>query len=243
MLTRILLAAILAGVLSGVFVTAVQAYRVTPLILQAETYENGGGSHEHGTKHTTSSEKGAPEDNETSAEAWAPADGVERTLYTMLANILVGVSFSLILTAGVLLTNSGLSVRSGLVWGACGFAVFVLAPNFGLSPELPGMPAADLTQRQIWWTGTVIATAAALYIFAFRKHLIWMLIGLALIVAPHIYGAPVPVDHHTNVPAHLAAEFVTATIITSLVFWLFLGGLLGLLMQRVVGKNSDEQSI
>ncbi len=232
MLTRVLLAALLAGVLSGVFVTAVQAFRVTPLILQAETYENAGGdahSHDHGDAKDNAIE---------TPQIWAPQDGMERTLYTMLSNILVGVSFSLILTAGVLLTKSVLTVRTGLVWGACGFVAFVLAPNFGLSPELPGMPAADLTLRQNWWFATVIATIGALLIFAFKRHWAWMAGGLALLVAPHIYGAPMPVDHHTLVPANLAAEFVIATVVTSFLFWMFLGGILGWLNERISSQQT-----
>ena len=181
MLTRVLLAALLAGVLSGVFVTAVQAFRVTPLILQAETYEStGGDTHSHETATFTGHDHG---DSAAEApEVWAPEDGVERTFFTMVSNILVGVSFSLILTTGVLLTKSVLTARTGLVWGACGFVAFVLAPNFGLSPELPGMPAADLTLRQNWWFATVIATIAALcLIFAFKRHWAWMVGGLGIV--------------------------------------------------------------
>ena len=156
MLTRVLLAALLAGVLSGVFVTAVQAFRVTPLILQAETYENAG-SDAHSHDSSASNTHGHGDSTAEAPQVWAPEDGMERTFYTMVSNILVGVSFSLILTAGVLLTKSVLTMRTGLVWGACGFVAFVLAPNFGLSPELPGMPAADLTLRQNWWFATVLS--------------------------------------------------------------------------------------
>ncbi len=234
MLTRILLAAILAGVLSGVFVTAVQALRVTPLILEAETYENSGGAAD-----THSHEAGTADHHD--GEAWAPENGIERTLYTMLSNVLVGVSFSLILIAGVLLTKSALSFKSGLVWGLCGFIAFVLAPNFGLSPELPGMDAADLGESQIWWVMTVTATSAALMIFAFKRQILWMLGGLVLLVAPHIYGAPLPAGHDSIVPANLAAEFAIATIVTSFLFWLVLGGLLGWLVQRTVSGKSGTK--
>lgn len=243
MLIRFLLAAILAGVLSGVFVTAVQALRVTPLILEAETYENAGGEAQ---AHSNEAGKEVPADQHATEasgdEAWAPEDGIERTLYTMLTNVLVGVSFSLLLTAGILLTNSALSFQSGLVWGLCGFIAFVLAPNFGLSPELPGMDAADLGLRQTWWFMTVVATSAALFLFAFKRQILWMLGGLALLVAPHIYGAPLPEVHESIVPANLAAEFVIATIVTSFLFWLVLGGSLGWLVQRTVSGNSGNEA-
>ena len=83
MLVRVLLAALFAGVLAGVFATAVQSYRVIPLILEAERYEGveEGGGHSHSAE-TTSEETADGEE-----EAWGPADGGERLFYTGLANV------------------------------------------------------------------------------------------------------------------------------------------------------------
>ncbi len=241
MLIRVLIAAIFAGVLSGIFATAIQSYKVIPLILEAERYENDGGNaaHQHsngGEVEATSgkSDKGA------ASEPWAPADGMERLAYTGLANIMAGVAFALILTAAALVLNQVLTVKSGLAWGIAGFMVFVLAPNFGLPPELPGMQSAALMQRQIWWTATVACTAIGLGIFAFRQDWVWIIAGLILIILPHLYGAPQPLSHESVVPAHLAAEFVMATLVTSLVYWLFLGGLLGLLFGQAMKHEIRE---
>lgn len=248
MIARILLPALIAGVLAGLLATAVQSYRVVPLILEAELYENAEGGHSHGE---SVSDADSHSDSETTAnhpheqaaiadepEAWAPEDGIERVFYTAVSNILIGVAFAMLLTAAILLTNSSISARSGLIWGAAGFIIFVLAPNFGLPPELPGMDAADLIDRQLWWFSTVIATGAALYLFAFRAQPVWLLVGAVLIVAPHLYGAPMPESHESAVPSNLAAEFATATIVSSLLFWLALGGLLGWLVERAKTANS-----
>ncbi|MEE9314052.1 MAG: CbtA family protein [Rhizobiaceae bacterium] len=251
-----MLAAIFAGVLAGVFATAVQSYRVIPLIQAAEKYEGGeSSSHDdHGAAAKTEEDTGhshqqtaasghdhtpkpAASGHEHNAEAWAPADGLERLFYTGVSNVVIGVAFALILTAGILLTQSAVSLQAGLAWGAAGFVVFVLAPNFGLPPELPGMQAAGVAERQIWWAATAILTAAGLYLFAFKTSLIWMLLGVALLVAPHLYGAPQPLSHETAVPANLAAEFVMATIVASALFWLFLGGLLGALQSKALAKE------
>ena len=64
-----------------------------------------------------------------------------------------------------------------MFWGFAGFAVFTLAPGLGLPPELPAMPAADLGDRQIWWTATVLATAVGLALIAFRGKWCWSLVG------------------------------------------------------------------
>lgn len=235
MLIRVLLAAIFAGALAGVFATAAQSVRVIPLILEAETYENGGGAHSH--EITEGEAAAAAGESVAEAEAWGPATGFERTVYTGLANIFVGVAFALLLTAAILITNQAISVQAGLVWGLCGFVVFVLAPNFGLPPELPGMVAADLVERQVWWLATVILTAAGLALFAFKRGWVFMLAGLVLILAPHLYGAPRPETHASAVPANLAAEFVVATIVASGLFWLFLGGVLGFLLDRAMHRE------
>ncbi len=248
MLVRILLAAILAGVLSGVFVSAAQSYRVTPLILMAETYEANDHTHAPDTPAVHPHEAGEPGGDKITtpasdagpAEPWAPENGWERTFFTMLANMLVGVSFSLIVTAGVLATNSAINVQSGLVWGLGGFIAFTLAPNFGLPPELPGMVAGDLEERQTWWLVTVVLAIAALLIFAFKQQIVWMLAGLVMLIAPHIYGAPVPATHESPVPANLAAEFVMTTLVTSFLFWLLLGGLLGFLIDNIKRSYQND---
>jgi cobalt transporter subunit CbtA len=233
MMIRVLLAALVAGVLAGGFATAAQQVRVVPLILAAETYESGDAGHSH-----DAAAGAAAQSRENAEESWAPADGIERTLYTTGANALVGVAFSLILTAGILLSRQAIGLSSGLVWGAAGFVAFVLAPNFGLPPELPGMAAADLPARQGWWAATVALTAAGLWIFAFRRGIGWMAAGVALVLAMHVVGAPQPEAHESAVPANLAAEFAVATIVTSAAFWVVLGGLLGYALNRAMSAEA-----
>ncbi|MGI9401119.1 MAG: CbtA family protein [Rhizobiaceae bacterium] len=244
MLIRILLAAIFAGVIAGAFASAAQSYRVIPLILQAETYETGG--HSHGSEGHSHADAGHAHGDggaeaAEEAEAWGPADGFERTFFTVLSNLIAGVAFSMILTAGILFAREKISFKSGLVWGVCGFAVFVLAPNLGLPPELPGMVAGDLQARQFWWVATVICTAGGLWLFAFKSGIGWMAAGLVLIVAPHVYGAPHPDTIESAVPANLAAEFATATMVTSALFWLVLGGSLGWLLAREARQQSEAE--
>lgn len=242
MFTRILLLAIFAGIAAGLFATAVQSWRVVPLILEAERYEDveeGGGGHSHG--QADENPNGGEAGVDDADAVWAPENGFERTFYTGLSNIVVGVAYSLILTAAVLVFNQTLTLRSGLVWGLAGFTVFALAPNFGLPPELPGMQAGDLAERQFWWFATVILTASGLALFAFKRGLVFMLAGIALIIAPHLYGAPQPISHESAVPANLAAEFAMASIVASALFWLFLGGVLGSLFERNLQKDQAEQ--
>lgn len=228
MTARIIIAAALAGLVAGLVVSLVQHLRVTPLIVAAEQYEVAGG-HDHSTSgdHAATHGHSAAEE-----QAWAPRGGLERTLYTFAANIVAGVGFALVLAAASLLTGLPLTLANGALWGLAGFAAFMLAPSAGLPPELPGMPAADLAARQVWWWGTVVATGLAI-VLAVRIGRPWAwAAALALVLLPHLIGAPQPETHDAAVPAGLANSFAANAIVAQAIFWLVLGVALGFLLSR-----------
>jgi cobalt transporter subunit CbtA len=234
-------AAAAAGLLAGLILAALQTYVTVPLILQAETFENAGGPvHDHGVAPAEAAAAevttGPAESHDHGAEAWAPADGFERFVYTLAVNILSGIGFALVLVAASEFAGGISSWRQGMIWGFAGFAVFTLAPGLGLPPELPAMPAADLFARQVWWIGTVAATAAGLALIAFRGSAPLSILGVALIVLPHIIGAPQPESHESPIPESLHHQFVVAVTVTNLIFWVALGGIVGLVRQRFLGQ-------
>jgi len=227
MIRNLFAAALLAALAAGLLTAAIQHFRVTPLILHAETFEGEGG-HSHGevvAEHSHDEAVAATEADEV--EEWAPQDGFERTAYTTLATVLAAAGFALLIGAVSMFANIPITFANGFLWGIAGFLSFSLAPAYGLAPELPGMPAAEVFPRQIWWAGTALATGAACLLLA-RTRAGWAFaVAAALVVAPHIIGAPVAPDEPSAVPAHLATEFAAVTLGTSLVFWLVLGTLFG----------------
>jgi cobalt transporter subunit CbtA len=233
--------AAIAGLLSGLVLAAMQSFTTVPLILQAEVYEEAGGGHDHGSAHNMPGmEMSAPAATAEAAapaeeEAWEPANGVERSGFTVIADIVTGVGFALVLVAVSELAGGIANWRKGVFWGLAGFAVFTLAPGLGLPPELPAMPAADLAGRQVWWIGTAVATAAGLGLIAFRSSLAFSLLGLALIVVPHVIGAPQPASYETPIPESLHHQFVVAVTVTNLIFWVVLGALVGIVRGRFTG--------
>ncbi len=212
MLKRILLAALIAGLVGGVAVSIVQEFTTTPLILHAETYEKVSAGGE--------------------AAAWAPADGIERTLHTSFGNIVAGIGFALMLVAGFALHGGEIDGRRGVLWGLAGFAVFSFAPALGLPPEAPGAMAADLVARQGWWLATAAATALGLGLMIFARKPVWIVLGVMVLAAPHVIGAPQPDKLGGAVPPELAAHFVAASLVTAAVFWALLGWLSGTLYRR-----------
>ena len=233
--------AALAGLVAGVIMTAMQTYATVPLILQAETFENAGGGHDHGPAPAEAGPADATAPavahvHEHDEDAWAPADGFERFFYTALANVVTAIGVGLLLVAVSELAGGIANWRQGVFWGFAGFAIFTLAPGLGPPPELPTMPAADLADRQVWWTATVVATAAGLALIAFRISLVLALVGVALIVAPHIIGAPQPESHDSMIPAGLHHQFVVAVTVTNLIFWVVLGAGAGLVRARLSGS-------
>jgi cobalt transporter subunit CbtA len=226
----VLLAAI-AGVLAGLGMTVAQRLTTVPLILKAEIYEEQGATmaaHDHGT---------AAQAQAHDEEGWSPANGFERTAFSVLANVVTGVGFALLLLAASELFGGIRDWRQGVFWGLAGFAVFTLAPSFGLPPELPAMPAAELGARQLWWVATVASTAIALGLLFYGRSLLAVLAAIALLVAPHLIGAPQPPSYATPIPEGLHHSFVVAVVLTTLLFWVLLGGLAGLFRRRFIGAS------
>jgi cobalt transporter subunit CbtA len=231
MLARVLLAVLFCGVAAGLVMGVIQHVRLTPLILEAEKFET---AEPH--NHAGATAPAAPAHE---AETWAPADGWERTKFTFLASMLSGTGFAALLASVVLLLGAPLNRKNGWIWGLCGFLAVSLAPAAGLAPELPGMPAGDLMGRQFWWVGTIGATAAALWLLAFGKQPWRYLVIAALLLVPHIIGAPQPENHESAVPAVLASNFVSSSLMANAVMWLVIGILLGhVLPQHIEQKKA-----
>lgn len=235
MIVRTLLAALFAGILAGAAVTPLQQLKTVPLILAAETFENGdapsledAAPHRHGALSLA-----------TPARAHAPvgADGEAAAMPvraggSFLANIVLGAGFALLLVAASQITGRALTGRNGVVWGLVGFAVVTLAPALGLPPELPAMPAADLGARQLWWLATVALTGAGAALLVLGRGTAMRLGGLALLLLPHLVGAPHPASLASPVPATLAAEFAVASLAVSAALWVMIGLFAGLLLDR-----------
>ena len=245
MLTRIVTAGLLAGVLAGLFVSALQHATTVPLILAAEVYENGGkpAAPHHSLWDGSEEPKfilahsDAPAAAGAEANAWAPQDGAERIGYTTLATIGTAVGFALMLLAAMIASGVEISARPAALWGIAGFAATGLATGMGLPPELPGSAAADLDARQIWWIGTALATAAALWVM-FRGGAAWTVaLGIILLALPHLMGAPHPDSFASPVPAELAAGFVAKSLAVHAVLWTLTGALAGLIWQRMAART------
>lgn len=228
MLKRVLLAAILCGLAASLLMSGAQHLRVVPLIAEAESFEGGGHSHDHGHSHdqTAAPETGHSHDH-GAADNQATGPDLKRIGLTVTANSATGISFALILTAAALLLRLPITRENGLIWGFLGFTAFNLAPAIGLPPELPGMPAADLFERQIWWWQTVIATGGAFLLMAKVKNLAATVAGVALIALPHLIGAPSPVTHESALPPHLASAYAANALASSLLLWVLIGLFLG----------------
>lgn len=227
---NIVVVAALAGAIAGLGMTIAQQLSTVPLILKAEVYEQGAeaSAHDHAD---AAAQTGAHEHGD---EGWAPADGFERTAFSVFANIVTGIGFALLLVAVSELFGGIRDWRQGVFWGLAGFAVFTLAPGLGLPPELPAMPAAELGPRQLWWVATALCTATALGLLVYQRSLVAVLAAIALLVVPHLIGAPQPASFETPIPEGLHHSFVVAVVLTTLLFWVLLGGLAGLFRGRFV---------
>ncbi|TCU07577.1 CbtA family protein [Rhizobium sullae] len=230
----IVFTAALTGVIVGVSVSAVQFAGTSQLIAKAEVYEKAGEAESGAITVTPMADAHVHEAGHDHEEGgWEPADGFERIAFTVAADVLTAIGYALVLCGLIAMRGKPVTWREGLLWGLAGFACVMIAPMLGLPPELPGTPSAPLGDRQFWWIGTALATAAGIGLIAFQRKPWAAVVAIAVIAAPHLIGAPAPPEGlHALTPEALRHQFGAAAVMTSLVFWAILGSLSGTLFNR-----------
>jgi cobalt transporter subunit CbtA len=233
---RLLAVGLLAGLLAGLAIAALQHVTTTPLILSAEVYETaaeqahaGAAAQEHEHEH-----------EHEHARAWEPAPGLERTAATSVATGVTSVGYAFMLLALMLAAGDRIEPRRAALWGACAFASTGLATSLGLAPELPGSAAGDLVGRQIWWMATAASTGAGLFALLRIDAPLAKALGVALLVAPHIIGAPQPPAPESTAPAELAARFTAASLAIHALTWILVGAAVGLVWRLLPEKSNAE---
>jgi len=238
---RTIYMAICVGVVAGLLLSVVQVLTVNPIILAAEAFETGsthpGGVDEH--NHNVATDDALIHDKpayntHTHGDSWAPDDGLERTSFTVFTNILAGIGFAAILLSLMsqlqLQGITQLSLPKGILWGGAGFIAVFLAPAIGLPPEIPGIQAAALELRQLWWVLTVVAVASGLLVFVFVTAK-YKLMGVVLMAIPYLvtiphYGGPAFIHSNPEVVLQLTQlheQFIIASALSNLLFWCVLG--------------------
>ena len=197
------------------------------------------GGHEY-TRGTTLSSDGDGQGHDRTAghhhgEAWAPGDGLERIAWTAVSNVATAIGFALLLGA-VFAWRGGATWRQGLLWGAAGFVVFFANPAIGIPPEIPGAFAAELPNRQLWWTFAVVCSGIGVGLLLLAPKMAAKGAGAVLLAVPHLAGAPHPEVAGGLAPQALADRFVVATSVTNGVFWLILGLSVAVAFRRFVRR-------
>lgn len=250
---RLIWAALAVAVLVGSVQSGVQQLQAVPIILAAEVFENqkvetpqpaAAPAPAAATAHTHAD--GAAHTHADEASEWAPADGVERMLWTWVANVLHAFSMALLVfvVMGLSLAR-GSSLRSLTLaaWvAAAGWLTFHFWPSLGLHAEIPGMDAARLGSRQGWWVLAAASAALACGSLAMLRNPWRWIAAAAWLAVPYVVGAP----HITADPLagfsgeaqatlrQLGTQFIWATTWVSLSFWVCMGLAGGWAFQRWV---------
>lgn len=249
---RLIWSALATAVVVGSVQTGVQRWQAAPLILAAEVYEEQKAeapaptellkapAHAEGVAHAHEHEH-----EHGAAKEWEPENGAERIGWTWVANILHAFSMALLVFAvmGVWLHQRGTALASlplaGLV-AAAGWLSFHFWPSLGLHAEVPGMEAAPLHARQLWWVLAVGSAALACAVLGFARAPWRWAAATVLLALPFAVGAPQlqgdPLAGY-SAQAHaaleqLGAQFIWATTWVSLSFWTSMGLVGGLAFQR-----------
>ncbi|MFC5523646.1 CbtA family protein [Polaromonas jejuensis] len=249
---RLVWSALAAAVLVGGVQTGVQRWQAAPLILAAEVYEEQkaeapepvasltGHVHAEGVAHGHEHEH-----EHGSAKEWEPENGAERIGWTLVANILHAFSMALLVFAvmGAYLYQRGAAMGSmalASVVAAAGFVSFHLWPSLGLHAEVPGMEAAPLHARQVWWALAVGSAALACGVLGFTRSPLRWVAAAVLLALPFMVGAPqlngdplagFSAEAHAALE-QLGTQFIWATTWVSLSFWASMGLVCGAAFQR-----------
>lgn len=221
MYARFLISALFAGSAAGLIAGLLQLMFVQPVLLHAELYESGALVHFGAVP--------------VSATPDLPGFDVVRNGLSLVFSMLTYTGYALMMIAAMSIAEergAPIDGRSGILWGIAGFVAFHLAPGFSLAPEVPGAAAADVTVRQIWWFATAAAAIVALALIAFGGN--WAAWGAAaaLLLVPHVIGAPQPEGFAGPVPTEIGALFAARAFGVGLAAWVLLGAFAGYFWQR-----------
>lgn len=217
MFSRILTSALIAGAAAGLVAALLQLVFLQPVLLHAELFEEGILQH-----------FGPAPMSEVAVDL--PGFDAQRDLLSVAFSMLIYAGFGLMMVAAMNLaeyTGAVISARTGIIWGVAGFVAVHLAPGFSLPPEVPGVAAADITARQIWWFSTVGAAIVALWLLAFVKSPVAWVVSAVLFLVPHIIGAPMSEIMTGPAPTELGSLYAARAFGVNLTGWVVLGLLAG----------------
>ena len=229
---QILAAAAIAGILTGLLLTAVQQLTVVPLLREAEVYEQAA---------LSNAALAAPprqEDAHHAASQEHDSD-LKRAFLSAASNVTLAFGLALLLGAAMHLSAAKPGLRSGVLWGIAGYLAFFLAPSLGLPPELPGTASAGLANRQIWWLFAALSTASGIALLVYGRSGIVRVLGLVIIVLPHLVGAPQPEVHASSAPEALTRVFAWTAAGINLISWVSLGALYGYVLERQLARDGS----
>ena len=223
MIRQVLLAGLVAGLIAGAVGFAAQALKVTPLIHQAEVFE---------AQAKARALAARDRDGPKVISVTALPDPVSRAGLTLIANLLTGAGFGLVLAGAIAFSGRRPDAVEGALWGSAGFAVFSLAPALFLPPHLPGMAESGLAARQAAWLLAAGAAGTGLALIAFAARPWLRVSGLVFLALPFVLPAPAPGSGVSAVPGPLAAQFAAAALASQAVFWIVLGIAVSLAFRR-----------
>lgn len=223
MFSRILTSALFAGAAAGLIAALLQLAFVQPVLLHAELYESGELVHFGGEA--------------VSAHPELPGmfSELTRDVLSIVFTMLTYTGYALVMVALMSVAEGQghkIDGRTGVLWGLAGFVAFHFAPGFTLAPEVPGVAAADVAARQVWWFATVAAAGVAMWLIAFGGNIISYVIAAVLLMAPHVIGAPEPDVFTGPVPTEIGALFAARAFGIGLAAWVLVGSFAGYFWQK-----------
>ncbi|VAX17337.1 hypothetical protein MNBD_NITROSPINAE04-1339 [hydrothermal vent metagenome] len=231
-----LVSGIVAGLGAGFLLGLMQVGFITPIIVEAEVYEN--------QIPATHEERSA--NNHDPRHHLTEKGGIRRSLFTILGASLLGSAIGIVaavLMGVIAAQNLKISLRQGLLLGLAGYLAFNIIPGLGVAPAPPGVQGAPFDARQSWWLISSMMAVAGFITWAVAPHIFVdhfnvrlryakifsIIMALSFIATPFIIGAPVvELNFSSEALRQINSQFLIVTFVVNAVFWMILGSLLSL---------------
>lgn len=221
-----------SGLLAGVLWGLLFLFFTSPLIWEAEAYEETGNHHHiQETLHSRAHGEGRFD---------LIGNIKQQIVPTVLGCTLLGGAFGIIIS---LFLGLGFSfgfftrnffespIRSATLTGLISFLIFHGIPSVSNPPELPGVIGSEesFTSRQYWWIQSIVCSimGVLIYLIISSKEsgrivkVFGLLLGIFIALLPFLSGTGAEAVNSV-VPPELRSRFVYYSLTINFIFWLCL---------------------
>lgn len=204
-ISRIIYAALIAGIGAGLLLFLLQHYQLLPLLQEAERY-----------RYVASDTTGSVTDL---------ISAYQSTRQILALDIMTATGLA-ILPALVLWLKKHTGIWRGMGLGILGYLAFYVVPTLVHQPTLNELSPSDVAEQDQWWMISAVCTWLGLVLIFHVPNRLMKVAGIAILLAQLFY-LPNLSANQDLIPSELERDFALRLYILNALLWLILGALAG----------------